>query len=220
MSVAVKALRGALIVIAGAVLGTNLAEACGTGKVLFEDKFDTLNPVWGFGPNVPQRSIGPNGLTYSLTGNDVSADRLNQAELYQDHEICTVYSAKVPEKSNTQVGINFWASDDKNMYSLYVYPFWGTYTILRYQNNKVLKPIPVTAADAIHKGTDVTNEIDVVLKGNKATLVINGTKVTEFSGHAPDGGGFFGFLIYPGKDDPGPSTVNLKSIQVREVAGQ
>jgi hypothetical protein len=60
----------------------------------------------------------------------------------------------------------------------------------------------------------------VVLKGNKATLVINGTKVTEFSGHAPDGGGFFGFLIYPGKDDPGPSTVNLKSIQVREVAGQ
>jgi len=70
--------------------------------VLFEDKFDTLNPVWGFGPNVPQRSIGSNGLTYSLTGNDVSADRLNQAELYQDYEICTVYSAKVPEKSNTQ----------------------------------------------------------------------------------------------------------------------
>jgi len=35
MSVAVKALRGALIVIAGAVLGANLAEACGTGKVLF-----------------------------------------------------------------------------------------------------------------------------------------------------------------------------------------
>lgn len=171
MSVAVKALRGALIVIAGAVLGANLAEACGTGKLLFEDKFDTLNPVWGFGPNVPQRSIGPTGLTYSLTGNDVSADRLNQAELYQDHEICTVYSAKVPEKSNTQVGINFWASDDKNMYSLYVYPFWGTYTILRYQNNKVLKPIPVTAADAIHKGTDVTNGIDVVLRGNKATLV-------------------------------------------------
>ena len=41
---------------------------------------------------------------------------------------------------------------------------------------QVLKPIPITAADAIHKGQDTTNEISMVLKGNKATLVINGNE--------------------------------------------
>ena len=46
------------------------------------------------------------------------------------------------------------------------------------------------------------------------------TKVSEFTGHAPHAGSFFGFLIYFRKDDPGPWTVTLKSIQAREVAGQ
>ena len=46
------------------------------------------------------------------------------------------------------------------------------------------------------------------------------TKVSEFTGHAPHAGSFFGFLIYFRKDDHGPWTVTLKSILAREVAGQ
>ena len=96
MGVAMRALRGAVIVIAGTVFGASLAEACGTGKILFEDKFAALNPVWGFIPDVPQRSVGPNGLTYSLTASNISADRLNQSDLYQD--IQHVLRKELPER--------------------------------------------------------------------------------------------------------------------------
>ena len=71
---------------------------------------------------------------------------------------------------------SFWANDDKNMYSLYVYPWWGTYTVLRYQSNKCSNQFRSRQPTRSIRGQDTTNEISMVLKGNKATLVINGNE--------------------------------------------
>ncbi len=71
--------------------------------------------------------------------------------------------------------------------------------------------------DAILKGTNVTNEISVTVNDTKATLVVNGKKMIEFSGQPPEGGSLIGFTFGTLKNDPGPTIFTLKSIEVHEV---
>jgi hypothetical protein len=40
-------LAGVMALGCGAIVGANGAQACGNGKVIFEDKFETLDPSWG-----------------------------------------------------------------------------------------------------------------------------------------------------------------------------
>jgi hypothetical protein len=48
------------------VASATYADACGSGKVILQDKFEMLDPAWGFDPESTIRSNGPDGLTYKL----------------------------------------------------------------------------------------------------------------------------------------------------------
>jgi hypothetical protein len=51
-------------------------------------------------------------------------------------------------------------------------------------------------------------------------VTVNGKKAQEsnrLSGQAPEGGGMIGFYMGTSKEDTGPSTFTIKSIEVREV---
>jgi len=97
------------------------AAACGNGKLIFEDKFATLDPSWGFGEDDPSRTNGPDGLVYKLDPN-LSFNRLNQSELYDDYEVCAVYATKVPGNADTYVGVYFLGSDYDNFYQADIFP--------------------------------------------------------------------------------------------------
>ena len=89
--------------------------------------------------------------------------------------------------------------------------------MFRYQHGKALKPIAPTHDDLIFMGSSATNELSVTVNDNKATIAINGKKIVDFTGQPPDGGSLIGLSFGTLKSDPGPSTVTVKSIQVREV---
>src|ERR1019366_3201580 len=69
------------------ILGGQNALACGNGKLLFQDKFQTVDPRWGFAAIDPTRSVGADGLSYSSPGLQMySVNQINQASLYDDYE--------------------------------------------------------------------------------------------------------------------------------------
>jgi hypothetical protein len=198
------------------VAGGDAALACGSGKLLIEDKFETLDPAWGFEQNDAARSNGPGGLVYKLDPND-SIDLLNQAGLYDNYEVCAVFATEFPANAGGWVGVNFWGDDKNNVYEADIYPTSGAFGVGRYQNKKFLNPVPSQDSDAINKGTSVTNEISVTVNGNKATIAINGKKAIDFTGQPPEGGSLFGLTFGTRKDDTGPSTIAVKDIQLREA---
>jgi hypothetical protein len=189
---------------------------CGNGKLILEDKFETLDPAWGFGEQDSTRSNGPEGLVYNLQPDD-TFHALNGSGIYDNYEVCAVFTTKVPADANAYVSVNFWASDSDNRYGADVFPALGTFDVYRIQKKKYLTPVSAKSNPAISKGTDVTNEISVTVNGNNGTLAINGKKITEFTGQPPEGGSQFGFDIGAGKTDAGPSTLILKNIQLREI---
>jgi hypothetical protein len=210
-------LGSSLLLIGILLAGVRTAAACGSGKLIFEDKFETLDPAWGLSQSDPTRSNGPGGLVYKFDpGNNTTL--LNQTGFYDNYEVCGVFTTDVPANSDTYVAVDFWANDTNNAYEADIYPAYGTYGVYRYQNGKPLKPISPTGSDAVNKGTaSVNNEISVSVNGNKATIAINGKKVSEMTGQPPEGGSVFGLALGTAKSDSGPSSFTVKSIQLREL---
>ena len=88
---------------AGLLMAMSGAMACGSGKLLFEEKFASLDPAWGFSENDESRTNGPDGLTYKLKPND-SRFLLSQASLYDDYEVCATFTTEAPERRHLRCG--------------------------------------------------------------------------------------------------------------------
>src|SRR5262249_53435688 len=144
------------------VAGAASAMACGNGKLILEDKFETLDPAWSFQEQDATRSNGTEGLVYNLQPGD-SIQTLNQSGLYENYEVCAVFASKVPADANAYVSVNFWASDNDNKYGADIYPASGTFNVYRLENKKFLTPVSTKSNPAISKGTDVTNDISVTV---------------------------------------------------------
>lgn len=192
------------------------ATACGTGKLILEDKFATLDPAWGFAEKNDERSNGPDGLTYKLPPGE-NVDLLNQSGLNDNYEVCATFTSEGLNDSGDYVGVNFWSVDQDNDYEADIFPAEGTFAVYRYQNKRSLNPVAVTDSAAINKGPNATNEVSVAVNGRTATFSVNGKTVSQFNGFPPDGGSLFGFNIGISKKAKEPGTVVLKSIQLREL---
>lgn len=204
------------VLAAGLLVCMGEAMACGSGKVILEDKFETLDPAWGFSEKDDTRKNGPDGLTYTLQPGD-NIFLLNQAGLYNDYEVCAVFTTEAPEGAGTYVAVDVWGTNADNVYEVDVLPVSGSYAVYRFQNKKMLKPVSLRTHDSVAKGTSAENEISVAVRGNKGTININGKKVTDFTGQSPEGGSLFGANFGTLKQDSGPSTITLKTIQLREL---
>jgi hypothetical protein len=157
-------------------LAVSDANACGNGKLVFEDKFETLDPAWGFGPpsENASRSNGPKGLVYKYAADHVTG-LLNQTSVYNDYEVCAEFTTEGAADASPWVGVLFWGSDTNNVYEASISLKHGTFRVNRYQNGKTLYPVNFTPSDSINQGTtkSVTNEISVTVNGKKATFAVN-----------------------------------------------
>lgn len=201
----------ALLLLAG-----QAAQACGDGKILFQDKLKTLDPRWTFSGADATKSFGADGFVKSLNAGDYIIG-INQAGLYENYQLCATITMKFPDdKSNAFGGIIFWADDVYNRYQFSFSSLDGTYNVGRIQKNKLLIQIPWGApSPAVHKGSGVENEVSVTVRGNHAVFAINDQKVAELDGQAPDGGSLIGFIVKSDGQDSGPTSFEIKDIEVR-----
>ncbi len=192
------------------------AMACGSGKILFDDRFASSDPTWNMSAINEFRSFGANGLTFKMKPNTVYT-YLNQSGYYDDYEICADVTMQFDAKSNGYLGIAFWGIDTDNLYILDVSPAVGQYAVYRGQKGKFLQPIKWADAAAIKTGTGATNALSVAVKGNRAVITINGQKVAEFNGQPPEGGSLPGIDFSTGKNDKTDSVESMQNFEVRAL---
>ncbi len=190
------------------------AFACGSGKILFEDKFSSLDPSWGI--TLGDGWAVGQGLKMTMKPNDSNL-YLNQASLYDNYEVCMTVTSQFTGDDTIDPYIVFWGADTDNLYEAGVGAHYGKYTVWRKQRAKWLNPVAWTESSAVKKGSGAVNELSVTVNGNHAVININGQKVTEFTGQAPDGGSQIGIDVDADKDNKSPCVVTITDFQVRAV---
>jgi hypothetical protein len=190
------------------------ALACGTGNVLFGDTFQKPSGSWLFvSPKADFYTTGPNGITMTLQPN-VAFPQINQTGFYQDAEVCFDVTIDKAESDQTYFGVLVWALDNQTNYSLDFFPKTKHLIGYRVQNGHLLTPLPSTNVDV--KIGEI-NKVDIVTKGNHATISLNGTQVAELDGLPPAGGGAVGLDMGTGKTETGPVKVTFSNFEIRAL---
>lgn len=191
------------------LLGTAPALACGKNKILFEDNFQSLDPSWGSadkqmtveGGNLVLR---PNAGFYRWA--------LSQSDFYGDSNLCSdVNIVETSEPEATSAGILFWGSDTANMYGLMVASN-GYFQVFRRSRGRWLFPVAWRQHEAIKQGANQWNVLQVQMKGNQATFLINDVQVAQINGNPPDGGGLVG--IAGASPQAAPATIRFRKYQL------
>ncbi len=202
-------MKGKLTALVMAMAMVFLAVTAGlAAKVLFEDKFATLDPSWG----VPSANLSAKDGKLIINVDQQLQYFLNQAivlpnDLEANYTVAFV-KAGVP---NSGSGLIFWAKDQNDFYCLLTNAL-GRFAVQRLTSGRWLVPVAWSDAPPLKKGEGAENQVKVVTKGNQATIFINDKEVVSFAGQPPEGGSMIGFLVAgaPG----GSNSVAFSSFQV------
>ena len=179
------------------------------GKVLFEDKFTSLDPSWGAPGPIMDAKDGK--LTITPQKNTTQTI-LNQANVFPNDMEATYAMTYVKAPAPTWgSGLVFWAKDYNEYYAVLVNAE-GWFGVQRHIAGRFLLPVAWRQSDAIKKGEGAENQVKVVTKGNKATISINGKEVISLSGQPPEGGSLIGFKVASGPE--GSNSVAFSNFQL------
>jgi len=179
------------------------------GKVLFEDKFTSLDPSWGAPGPIMDAKDGK--LTITPQKNTTQTI-LNQANVFPNDMEATYAMTYVKAPAPTWgSGLVFWARDYNEYYAVLVNAE-GWFGVQRHIAGRFLLPVAWRQSDAIKTGVGAENQVKVVTKGNKATISINGKEVISLSGQPPEGGTLIGFKVASGPD--GSNSVAFSNFQL------
>jgi hypothetical protein len=104
----------------GAIVGANGAQACGNGKVTFEDKFETLDPSWGKASD--RLSVDKGALVIKAEPGQ-GRWAISQSDYYIDAAICVDATVmNVPDPNSGFTAIVFWYQDNSNYYEFGCWP--------------------------------------------------------------------------------------------------
>jgi hypothetical protein len=183
-----RVLLGAAAVLSLAA-GPSLA-CLGKSDPAFDDNFANPDPGWPNGENVAATPQGlvlkppVNGSTWAVNGNYTM----------DGSDLCVTVAlpATLPNPANEDtvgdVGVLFWKRDPDNYYMAAISPD-GVAVVSRFLNGQWLTIVNPAHAEAIKTGPGAVNEIEVTAKGNAGSFYLNGTKIADFHGQAPPGGG-------------------------------
>jgi hypothetical protein len=178
-------------VIIGCGFSASARAAC-TGTPTFQDQFKTLDPSWG----APGTALSVQNGAFMIKpqpGYDQFA--LSQSNFYGDGSLCvSAIITAASDPNNASAGVIFWGVDYNNLYLLSIGPYntQGEYQVQRLSNGKWLTPVGWTPDAVIKAGLGDTNAVEVQMKGNTATIIINGKQLTQLNGSPPSGGGLIG----------------------------
>lgn len=172
--------------------GNSALAACGGGAILFEDRFETLQPTWGtpsesFKAEGGQLVVAPEAASYFWAA--------NQASLYDDIDLCVAMTTVAGvEPEDVKAGVAFWYTDTNNFYVFEFSPN-GQASVWRRQRGEWLEQIAWQEVEGARDGDGAVNELRVVTKGNQATVYLNETEVGQFKGVAPNNGQRIGVFV-------------------------
>ena len=181
------------------------------GKVLFADKFASLDPSWGApGPIMDVKE----GKLIITPEQNTTQTILNQADVFpNDAESSFAMTFVKAPASTWGSGLVFWAKDYNEYYAVLINAE-GWFSVQRHIADRYLLPVAWRESDAIKPGEGVENLLKVVTKGNKATVFINGKEVISFSGQPPQGGTLIGFKVASGPE--GSNSVAFSNLQLSQ----
>jgi hypothetical protein len=161
------------------------AAACQGDIVLFQDRFDSLQPTWGEATDSFKVEDGRLVMTPAPANNLWVT---NRASLYDDIDMCvSMTTVTGVEAEEAKAGLVFWHVDANNFYVFELAPN-GKASVWRRQRGKWLEQVDWKDVAGAATGDGGTNELRVVTKGNEATLFVNETEFAKFTGMAPDNG--------------------------------
>ena len=185
---------GALVV--GLMLAGRPAVAeCNPDTALFADDFASMDN-WG---EPSEELFVKNGALFLLHNVGVVAAQIppEGANLCVDATI-----VKAPKPEDSVIGVVFWLKDWENFYFMFGWSV-GQVSVGRTTNGK-FNTLFAVQTPAFKKGNGQTNNIELRLRPNDATLVVNGTEIKRFKGKPPEEGGWAGVIgISP---DEAPAT--------------
>jgi hypothetical protein len=188
ISVTARTLLGAVAVL----LATSGAAAACLGKSdpALDDNFVHPDPGWPNGDNV---SPTPQGLVVKPPANGSTwAVNSNYAMDGSDLCVSVALPATLPtpadEDTVGDVGVVFWKRDNDNYYMAAISPD-GNAIVSRYLVGQWLTIVNSIQSPAIKTGPGAVNEIEITCRGNAGSLYVNDTKLTDFRGQSPPGGG-------------------------------
>lgn len=181
-------LFGAVVVF---FLATSSASAClGKSDPALDDNFANPDPGWPNGDNV---ATTPQGLVVKPPANG-STWVVNSNYTMDGSDLCVTVAlpATLPTPANEDtvgdVGVLFWKRDNDNYYMAAMSPD-GVAVVSRYLNGQWATIVNPAQNAAIKTGPGAANELELTLKGNAGSFYINGTKIADFRGQSPSGGG-------------------------------
>jgi hypothetical protein len=185
---------GAPLASAGASAQSSAAPgAMCPGNVVFEDDFRKMDLAWGRGDKntfvTPNHAFGLAAIADHLNG------RFNESSRYADVDICVNAFVSIAADPTTMGGLLFWGDSDNDNYFLAITAD-GRFGVYHLRNSTVAdKPIPLTTTSALKTGKSIPNAIEISLRGNQGTVIINGQTVGSFTGQPPTKGGYIGLQM-------------------------
>lgn len=202
------------------VAGTGIAAACGNGKLVFEDKFQTLAESWVLSGDSDRPNAGGDGLTAAiLPDHGVVARKVDTS--YRDVDICavaTITSKNDPNKNGPGgfFAIRFWFGENGVSYWAVAFPGSGLYWVQRLdKDGNRTRVMPKTLNPSLANASGA-NEFRVRLQGDSGAFIVNGKKVGTFTRDPSGGESVVGFVEFPA-DNPEPTAFALKRFEIREL---
>jgi hypothetical protein len=189
----------ALTLLIGA--GGTIAQACqGAGPPTLVEDFK--NPDIGWGKPDTVGSYSQEGLVMRPPVNG-SAWRWNRNFTMARADFCVqaVNPPALPSPANAETigdaGLWFWGTDAQNFFTATI-SLDGTAAVDRLVNGTWQPIVPPRPSPAIKTAAGATNEIELVTSGNSATFFVNGSRIADFQGQPPQGGGAPGIYAESG----------------------
>jgi hypothetical protein len=200
-----------------AVGAASPAFACGSGKVLYEEKFAAF-PAWIAA--VPEKAVGANGLVITESTANTTWYQ-GPPDAYGSAEFCMTVSAQASGSDVAAAGVAVYVFNADNYYRVAVSNISGQFSVERRMAGQWTVMMPYTSNPAIRTGPTAENEISVRTSGTHAVVSMNDKIVAEFDAAVAfvnDKRQSYLDLIWIGYASDKPAyTFTFKDLQVREA---
>jgi hypothetical protein len=204
-----RASIGTVVLAVAALSAGDPAIACGTGKVLVSDTFDTLSKDWG----------GENDFMKLKGGEMVIAEKEKAYSIFSDpvyRNIDYCAAVKLIESSDLTAsygGLMFWVRDSDHYFTFQI-TLDGYATVYEF-NNDWESIVDDRKFGAIKLGIGAVNELRVVTRGPSATFYVNDQKFDMVTVKTAPGTQHIGFTVEAPEATGGKATFAFDNLQVR-----
>lgn len=171
------------------------ASAACPGTVVFQDKFPAGDSYMNVQTG-PQAQVAVQGGKGEIILQQASYAQSVQyaGNQFGDANICATFNTLPTDKPENQMaGLEFWATDYNNLYTLLVSPTTGQFQFAQKNGGIWTVIVNSTPNPAVLKPMGKENTLRVLTKANGASLYINNQLVESFYATPPAGGGLVGF---------------------------